>query len=236
MKLSSACLTGVIGLMFMTNNANAKLGDSDAADIADGKELISESTYNEAQKFLNDALRDIMQEFSSHSITLHHPLFFSRRSFPSLVGGQGNKSFSSWDPFSIAGASNSIKRLSPRYEVVDDESSFAIRIDVPGFHFHELNVDLESGGRILCISGTKEDVNEERDQKEKQAEESTGESESTMKYISHAKSFLQKFTLDPSIDSSKMTANLDPEQGTLVIRAPRVKRNIEYKRHVPITQ
>ena len=213
-------------------NVNAKLGDGHAEVTANGKELNSESAYDEAQKFLNDALRDIMQEFSSHSTTLHHPLFFSRHKFPSLDGGQGSKTFSTWDPFSAAGASHSVKRLSPRYEVVDDKSSFAIRIDVPGFHFHELNVDLDSGGRVLCISGVKEDVNEE----EKQAQESTDESENIMKFISHAKSFLQKFTLDPTIDSSTMTANLDPEQGTLVIRAQRIQRDIEYKKHIPITQ
>eukprot|EP00804_Cyclotella_cryptica_P007980 CCRYP_016018-RA/>CCRYP_016018-RA protein AED:0.13 eAED:0.11 QI:0/0/0/1/0/0/2/0/101 len=86
-----------------------------------------------------------------------------------------------------------------------------------------MNVELEAGGRVLSISGTKEeDVNEEL---------------GAIKFSSHtSRSFQQKFTLDPLIDSSKMSANLDPEHGILVIRAPRKQQEIEDTKHIPITQ
>jgi HSP20 family molecular chaperone IbpA len=227
--------------VFVPENANAKkLGEGDAEDISTGKEIIQKSTYDEAQGILNDVFRGMMQEFSSHVTALHDPLFFSRRRFPSL---DGSRSFSSWDPFSIAGAAQSVSRWSPRYEVVDNENSFALKVDVPGFHFHELNVELEAGGRVLSISGTKEeDVNEEWDDEEDEgvtdeAKETADQDKGSIKFTSHtSRSFQQKFTLDPTIDSSKMTANLDIENGTLVIHAPRKQLEIEYKKHIPITQ
>lgn len=230
-----------ISCVFAAENVGSKkLGESDSKDaILTGKEVIG-SNYNEAESMLNDALREIMQEFSSHVTALHHPLFFSRRRFPSSL--TGSRSYSSWDPFSVAGATQSVTRWSPRYEVIDDENSFAIKIDVPSFHFHELDVQLEAGGSVLCVSGTKEeDVNEEwgsKGENDDEVKQPAGEDhEGSIKFTSHtSSSFQQKFTLDPTIDATRMSANLDPEHGTLVIRAPRKKREIEYNKHIPITQ
>ncbi|KAL7526467.1 hypothetical protein ACHAXR_003996 [Thalassiosira sp. AJA248-18] len=93
-------------------------------------------------------------------------------------------------------------------------------MDVPGFHFHEMKVELESGGRVLSISGTKENN-----------EEAVGDK---FEFSSHTStSFQQKFTLDPSIDTSLMTANL--VNGVLEVRAPR-KHGAWNDKHVPITQ
>jgi HSP20 family molecular chaperone IbpA len=214
-----------------------KLRESDEDADTIGKEIIPKSTYNEAESILNEALREMFQDFSSHMTVLHDLMFFSRRRFPSL---EGSRSYSSWDPFSIAGAAQSVTRWSPRYEVIDDESSFEIKVDVAGFHFHELSVELESGGRVLCISGTKEEDAEDWGDEDKGADESkepAKEDKESVKFISHtSRSFQQKFTLDPSIDSKKMSANLDPNHGALVIRAPRKVVELEYKRHIPITQ
>lgn len=213
-----------------TNVIAKKLGESDEDATTIGKEIIPKSTYNEAESILNEALREMMT-------VLHDPLFFSRRRIPSL---EGSRSYSSWDPFSIAGAAQSVTRWSPRYEVIDDESSFAIKVDVPGFHFHELSVELESGGRVLCISGTKEEDTEEWGDADKGTDEDkepANQDKESVKFISHAsRSFQQKFTLDPSIDTKKMSANLDPDHGALIIRAPRKAVETEYKKHIPITQ
>lgn len=206
-----------------TNVIAKKLGESDEDETTIGKEIIPKSTYNEAESILNEALRQMMQDFSSR--------------IPSL---EGSRSYSSWDPFSIAGAAQSVTRWSPRYEVIDDESSFAIKVDVPGFHFHELSVELESGGRVLCISGTKEEDTEEWGDADKgtgEDKEPANQDKESVKFISHAlRSFQQKFTLDASIDTKKMSANLDPDHGALIIRAPRKAVETEYKKHIPITQ
>ena len=224
----------VIGFLSAPKYVKATpLGKDDADGDTVGEEIVTKSSFDEAQSVFNNALQEIMHEFSSYTTMLHHPLFFSRRRFPSFNGRDKSRSFSSWDPFSIAGTAQSVMRWSPRYEVIDDEDSFSIKVDVPGFHFHELNVDLEAGGRVLRISGTKEEDVNEKDE----AQESVDEKKGSVTYSSHTtRSFQQKFTLDPSIDSTKMSANLDPVHGTLFIRAPRNKLEIEYKNHIPITQ
>ena len=229
----------------MTTSLQAKKLDENQEDESiTGKEVIPNPTNDEFQGIIDDALREILQEFSSHVTALHDPLFFSRRRFPSLFDGSGGRSFSSWDPFSLAGSAQSVTRWSPRYEVLDDKNSFVIKVAVPGFHFHEMNVELEAGGRVLSISGRKEeDVNEGfGDGKDEESDEETNQSsgdshKGSRKFSSHtSRSFQQKFTLDPSIDSSKMSANLDPEHGVLLIRAPRKQLEIEDRKHIPITQ
>jgi HSP20 family molecular chaperone IbpA len=246
MKLST-CFPRIvaIGILLVATSLQAKKLDENQEDESTtGKEVIPNPTNDEFQGIIDDALREIMQEFSSHVTALHDPLFFSRRRFPSLFDGSGGRSFSSWDPFSLAGSAQSVTRWSPRYEVLDDQNSFVIKVDVPGFHFHEMNVELEAGGRVLSISGRKEeDVNEEfGDGKDEESAEETKQSsgdihKGSRKFSSHtSRSFQQKFTLDPSIDSSKMSANLDPEHGVLVIRAPRKQLEIEDRKLIPITQ
>jgi hypothetical protein len=100
-------------------------------------------------------------------------------------------------------------------------------------------VELEAGGRLLSISGTKEDGVHETakhhdhaamGEKEKDDEDEGAK----FQFISHTStSFEQKFTLDASIDTTKMTANL--VNGVLEVRAPR-KISPRIKRHIPITQ
>ena len=129
--------------------------------------------------------------------------------------------------------------------MIDDARQFQVKIDVPGFHFHELQVELESGGRVLKIGGTKEaEVHEtsndvkEKEKKaamgEKAAEDEDEDEGEKYEYFSHTStSFQQKFTLDPSVDTAKLTANL--VNGVLEVRAPR-KHSAWNKKHVPITQ
>lgn len=226
-----------IGLLFLSASLShaKKLGEDEHTA---GKEVIPKPTHDEDQSILDGALREIMQEFSSHITALHDPFFFSRRSF---FDSSNNRPFSSWDPFALAGSAQSVTRWSPRYEVVDDENTFVIKVDVPGFHFHEMNVELEAGGRVLVISGLKEENvakewNGEKDggASKEGRETSDSENNGSVKFSSHTtQSFQQKFTLDPSIDSSKMSANLN--NGLLIIRAPRERLEIN-KKHIPITQ
>lgn len=121
--------------------------------------------------------------------------------------------------------------------MVDDAKRFQVTLDVPGFKFHEMKVELESGGHVLSISGVKEDsVHESSEDKEKHAAMGEKEDKERQKYefTSHSStSFQQKFTLDPSVDTSLMTANL--VNGRLEIRAPRKQGNWN-KKHIPITQ
>ena len=176
---------------------------------------------------IGDAFRDLLEDLSHmtslHESFVHHPLI-SR--FHNM-----DQPFSSWDPF------GSIKRWSPHYEILNDAKNFQVKLDVPGFHFHEISVELEAGGRLLSISGRKEDnVHEtsklDRDHETKaKVDEENGKK---FQFISHATtSFEQKFTLDPSIDTTLMTANL--VNGVLEVRAPRTTIP-RINRHIPVTQ
>jgi HSP20 family protein len=101
-------------------------------------------------------------------------------------------------------------RASPRYEVIEKPDSFEVKIDVPGFKPEEIEVGLKGGGRILTISG-------QHEQKE------AGRSFSSK--------FQQNFSLDPSIQTDQMSADMI---GTsLIVTAPRIDRLPE-SRKIPI--
>mmetsp|Transcript_12536 Transcript_12536/g.26699 ORF Transcript_12536/g.26699 Transcript_12536/m.26699 type:complete len:277 (-) Transcript_12536:83-913(-) len=240
-------ILAVICALASTAQANQS-GDenNDPSPSAAGHELISTPTYAQS---MEDAIRELMEDFS-HMTSLHesfvrHPLF----SHPRFGSGDAAKSAASGKPFSTWGSFGSLSRWSPRYEVIDDVKDFRVKMDVPGFHFHEMTVELESGGRVLSISGTKEksvheSTEDGEDEKEKKKTAAMGEKWSKdddgddymrkFEYHSHSStSFQQKFTLDPSIDTSHMTANL--VNGVLEVRAPR-KTGAWNNKHIPITQ
>mmetsp|Transcript_6413 Transcript_6413/g.8672 ORF Transcript_6413/g.8672 Transcript_6413/m.8672 type:complete len:197 (-) Transcript_6413:138-728(-) len=112
----------------------------------------------------------------------------------------------------LAGIQSVLRRLSPRYEIVEDETKFEVAIDVPGFKFHEIVVELRSGNRVLSISGEHDSQRNER---------------------TVTSQFMQSFTLDPSIDTEKMKANL--VDGVLLVTAPR-HRHVHKNRRIPVTQ
>jgi|EP01083_Nonionella_stella_P012778 HSP20 family molecular chaperone IbpA len=101
-------------------------------------------------------------------------------------------------------------RASPRYEVTEKPDMFEVTVDVPGFKSEEIEVGLKGGGRILTISG----MHEEKDKKH-----------------SLSSKFQQNFSLDPSIQTDKMVADL--EGSTLTVTAPRIDRLPE-RRSIPI--
>lgn len=104
----------------------------------------------------------------------------------------------------------SFHRASPRYEVMENPEKFEVSIDVPGFKPEEIKVGLKGGGRILTISGQHEQKDDKR-------------------FVSSQ--FQQNFSLDPSIQTDKMHADL--KGSTLVVTAPRTDRLPE-SRTIPI--
>jgi HSP20 family molecular chaperone IbpA len=227
-------ITGILSVLptiyaKQSQDDNAK-NDPSPASMTGG--AVSTPTYAHA---MEEVIREFMDDFSHMTTNLHdtfaHP-FFSHRGFRDALKSSSSKPFSTWGSF------GSLARWSPRYEVIDDAKQFQVKMDVPGFHFHEMKVELEQGGRLLSISGTKE-THESKGwgEEEKTAmagEKKTEEEEGEEKFESYSStSFQQKFTLDPSIDTSKMTANLI--NGVLEVRAPR-KHGAWNSKHIPITQ
>lgn len=101
-------------------------------------------------------------------------------------------------------------RASPRYEVTEMPDKFEVTIDIPGFKPEEIEVGLKGGGRILTISGQHEQKGEGR---------------------SISSQFQQNFSLDPSIQTDQMSADM---KGTiLTVTAPRVDMLPE-SRKIPI--
>ena len=195
-------------------------------------DVIKTPTYAQS---MEDAINEMIQDFSHmtslHESLVHHP-FFSHGSDDNIKSSSGSKPFSTWGSF------GALTRWSPRYEVIDDDKSFQVKLDVPGFHFHEMDVRLDAGERVLTISGIKESNVHETSQDDKETKASERgdkeDREGKFEFTSHSStSFQQKFTLDPSIDTSHMTANL--VNGVLEIRAPR-KHGYWNKKHIPITQ
>jgi len=103
-------------------------------------------------------------------------------------------------------------RASPRYEVMEKPDTFELSIDVSGYKADEIEVGLKGGGRILTISGQ----HEQKDKRRKMSSQ-----------------FQQNFSLDPSIQTDQMCADL--KGTTLVVTAPRIDMLPE-SRKIPIVQ
>ncbi len=101
-------------------------------------------------------------------------------------------------------------RASPRYEVTEQSDKFEVKVDVPGFKAEEIEVGLKGGGRVLTISAMHEEKGEGRQ---------------------FSSQFQQNFSLDPSIQTDQMTADL--KGSTLFVTAPRVD-SLPESRQIPI--
>eukprot|EP00591_Stephanopyxis_turris_P003198 CAMPEP_0195511650 /NCGR_PEP_ID=MMETSP0794_2-20130614/3900_1 /TAXON_ID=515487 /ORGANISM="Stephanopyxis turris, Strain CCMP 815" /LENGTH=221 /DNA_ID=CAMNT_0040639299 /DNA_START=112 /DNA_END=777 /DNA_ORIENTATION=- len=106
-----------------------------------------------------------------------------------------------------------LKRSSPWYEITEDEDQFQLAIDVPGVKPEDLNVHLESDGRVLRMTG------------KRKVEEGSMKSETR---------FEKAFLLDKRIDKEAITANL--RDGVVVITAPKKEVEAKETKQIPITQ
>jgi HSP20 family protein len=108
----------------------------------------------------------------------------------------------------------SFSRTSPRYEITNNNEQLKIAIDVPGVNAQDIHVTLEEEGQVLSITGHREVEKE------------------GYKYASR---FAQSFTLDPSVDIDKFSADLS--SGVLVITAPKDMKRLEQSvRKIPVMQ
>jgi HSP20 family protein len=108
---------------------------------------------------------------------------------------------------------NAFQHYSPGYQVVDDENKFQVSVDVPGVKFEDLNINIEEDGKLLTLSGSRE---------------------KTKDGYSYSSKFYQSFYLDPSIDTDKISANL--QNGVLTVTAPKDMKKVEDAiKKIPIT-
>lgn len=106
-----------------------------------------------------------------------------------------------------------LSRTSPRYEIMDNEKEMRIILDVPGVNAENINVSLDNKNNVLSVSGHRE----------------SSENESSYSY-----SFSQSFSLDPSVEGDKFTADL--MNGVLTVTAPKDMKRVEASiRKIPIT-
>eukprot|EP01083_Nonionella_stella_P286781 976117_1 len=112
----------------------------------------------------------------------------------------------------MKGSSETFHAASPRYEVTERKDKFEMAMELPGYTMDDVEVSVKAGGRLLSVRGAHK-----------------------MKDKGHAMSsrFQQSFSLDPSIEVDKLTAEFHEHDGTLRISAPRVNR-LPASRQIPI--
>jgi HSP20 family protein len=86
----------------------------------------------------------------------------------------------------------------PRYELVDDDETFQVSLEIPGATMDDVQVRLDDCGRMLVINGHREVINND---------------------YSYRNSFSQSLSLDPTVEVEKLTATL--KDGLLVVTAPK---------------
>jgi HSP20 family protein len=111
------------------------------------------------------------------------------------------------DPFMV------LRRSSPGYEIHEDDKKFQLSIDVPGVKAEDMKVDLLQDGRLLHLSGGRK-------------VEKGGSVTETK--------FDKRFTIDESVDTSKISANL--ADGVLVVSAPKKEITEEKPITIAITE
>jgi HSP20 family protein len=106
------------------------------------------------------------------------------------------------------------RQSSPRYELTNTDEKFEIVVDVPGVKPFDINVSLENDGQILTLSGKRERKQEG---------------------FQYSNEFSQSFTLDRTVDTERLTANLS--NGVLIVSAPKDVKRLEHAvRKIPIAQ
>ncbi|KAI2492191.1 Hsp20/alpha crystallin family [Fragilaria crotonensis] len=99
---------------------------------------------------------------------------------------------------------NVFQNYSPGYQVIDNDEKFQVSIEVPGVKSEDLSIKVEEDGKYLTVSGSREKT-------------ATG--------YSYSSKFSQSFYLDPSIETDKISADL--QNGILLVTAPKDLKKIE---------
>ncbi len=95
----------------------------------------------------------------------------------------------------------------PNVDVREDKNHLTITMDVPGVRPEDVKISLEN--QVLTISGEKQTVTQEKDERWHRWERSYGRFERT-------------FTLPSTVDAERIEATT--ENGVLTIRLPKVER------------
>merc|ERR1712232_1299521 len=104
-----------------------------------------------------------------------------------------------------------IRYPSQRYELIDNNEKFELKVDVPGVKEEDLNIKLDDGR--LTVEGQRMATSE------------------TSRFTSK---FFKSFSLDKTVDVDKFTASLN--NGVLVVSAPKDLEKLEENvRRIPIT-
>merc|ERR1711862_143437 len=99
-----------------------------------------------------------------------------------------------------------------RYELIDNNEKFELKVDVPGVEEENIDVKLEEGGRRLTVRGRRE-----------------ASSESSR----FASEFSKTFSLDETVDAEKLTATV--KNGVLTVSAPKDSNKLEENvRRIPV--
>eukprot|EP00586_Coscinodiscus_wailesii_P001335 CAMPEP_0172488780 /NCGR_PEP_ID=MMETSP1066-20121228/18515_1 /TAXON_ID=671091 /ORGANISM="Coscinodiscus wailesii, Strain CCMP2513" /LENGTH=236 /DNA_ID=CAMNT_0013256237 /DNA_START=80 /DNA_END=790 /DNA_ORIENTATION=+ len=104
-------------------------------------------------------------------------------------------------------------RSSPSYEIVEDDNSMKLIIDVPGVKAEDIIVEIEAEGKMLHVSG----------------ERVTEKDGNVSKY-----SFDQRFGIGSQLDSDGVTANL--ADGVLTVVAPKLAAEARNVRKIEVTE
>eukprot|EP00558_Chaetoceros_sp_UNC1202_P012123 CAMPEP_0197234404 /NCGR_PEP_ID=MMETSP1429-20130617/2157_1 /TAXON_ID=49237 /ORGANISM="Chaetoceros sp., Strain UNC1202" /LENGTH=213 /DNA_ID=CAMNT_0042692801 /DNA_START=83 /DNA_END=724 /DNA_ORIENTATION=+ len=108
-------------------------------------------------------------------------------------------------------AMTTFRRASPRYEVMEHPDKFEVVVHIPGYNPKDIFVDLKAGGRLLTVTGMHQEEEEGR---------------------TLSARFQQNFSLDPSIVTEEMTADIQGEN--LILTAPRHVKRLPESRTIPI--
>ena len=110
------------------------------------------------------------------------------------------------DSYSGEGRDESLTTSSfaPAVDVYEDEHKVTLKIEVPGIDEKDIDVQVENN--ILTVHGERKIENEEKEENYRRVERQYG-------------SFTRTFTLPPTVDTEKVSANYD--KGVLKIELPK---------------
>ena len=122
---------------------------------------------------------------------------------PVSLQGDLNRLFNTYFDSATQGGRSS-RRWTPALDVVETETEYVLRADLPGVDEKDVKIELEN--RVLTVSGERKAEHEERKEGYYRVERSSG-------------SFARRLTLPAGVDAAAVTATFD--KGVLEIRIPR---------------